>query len=92
MLKRFSLLTLLGTSLLLDTACAGRTAAWEQEKTAGPDAGASDASATLVAAGDAAWAERDTLEKIWRKSGERVDAPKTGRTGENKEGASGARR
>jgi hypothetical protein len=64
MLKRFAVLTLLGTSLVLDAGCAGRTAAWQQEQATPTEAGAADAGVEMVAAGDASWAERDTLAKV----------------------------
>ena len=76
MLKRFAVLTLLGTSLVLDAGCAGRTAAWQQEQTSPTEAGPADAGGSMAAAGDAAWAERDTLAKVneaiagWEKASE----------------------
>ena len=62
MLKRISLLTLLGSSLALSVGCAGRTAAWQQDGTANASETAGE-SAALIAAGDAAWAERDDKAK-----------------------------
>ena len=63
MFKRISLLTILSTSLLIDAGCAGRTAAWQEEGSNGPTAATSE-SDTLIAAGDAAWAERDDKAKV----------------------------
>ena len=64
MLKRFAVLTLLGTSLVLDAGCAGRTAAWQKEKSSPLEASTAEASVEMITSGDAAWAERDTLEKV----------------------------